>query len=299
MQSHLKSILHSIFDWRFSSVFGAACLFAGFGAMITDKFPYALFLYAIGGIWLLGWWVIEHPAPKRSQDKWTAKQRRQLYLRWFGGIFFIVLTGGLLLWTLNLKKGYELSLLYGVLFPAKDADPPSVCPKDIGADTFKIYLGSDVVMNNRFPFVVIGVQQNDDEKTWRPVLSVDKKNENLAITVDVIASDGVLIARISRNEFTLNQNSIFRTYKERPDEHTLQVTDNNGKQVLYIRYLNPHTLKILGTLFFNLPAAKGIGVAIDEDGLTPLGLNPTGKSSGDCSIIGPGRSGITFNVNAR
>lgn len=52
--------------------------------MIGDKYSVAIVFYAIGAAWLLGWWLREHPASKRRQNrqKWNGMQKKELRLRW-------------------------------------------------------------------------------------------------------------------------------------------------------------------------------------------------------------------------
>jgi hypothetical protein len=50
--------------WKFASVFGVALWFAGIGAMLSDKYIWAFIFYVVGAVWLLGWWLSEHPGPK-------------------------------------------------------------------------------------------------------------------------------------------------------------------------------------------------------------------------------------------
>jgi hypothetical protein len=70
----LTKWLRQLFHWRYSSVFGVGLVFCGVGAMIASKFGIAIVCYLPGGIWLIGWWLTEHPYPKTEKGPGSMEQ---------------------------------------------------------------------------------------------------------------------------------------------------------------------------------------------------------------------------------
>jgi hypothetical protein len=86
------------------------------------------------------------------------------------------------------------------------------------------------------------------------VLSIGKSGSGMTVSAKVFSRDGRIVAQIVDNGFFINPNNFFR--RERPDKSTLVVYDQEGRQVLVVRYLNPSAVKILG--IFNFPGISPI-----------------------------------------
>jgi len=86
------ALAHSIFHWKYTSVLGFGLWLAGIGAMISDKFVVAIFLYTTGGLWLCGWWLIENPAHKPKRASATTKYKKRLVKRWVGVASLVLIT---------------------------------------------------------------------------------------------------------------------------------------------------------------------------------------------------------------
>ena len=70
-----------------------------------------------------------------------------------------------------------------------------------------------------------------------------------------------MVATIENNEFRINPNNYF--YIERPDRHTLIVRDQQNRECLNVRFLNPAAIKVLGV--FEFPTAKIPAIVIDKE----------------------------------
>ena len=78
------------------------------------------------------------------------------------------------------------------------------------------------------------------------------------------SADGTIAAEIVRDKFYINRNNVFR--HARPDRHTLVVYDLQGDEALYIRYVNPTTVKLRGHF-----AYPGYMPVIIDDASTLIG----------------------------
>ena len=207
--------------------------------MIGDKYVAALVFYTIGGAWLVGWWLMEHPSPKMRQNqvRWKKRQTKQIQGRWLGALAAILMTMLMCLWTINLKNKHELLELHGLLVPAHDSNPPNSC--DLSGDELGIYLENNFsVKADRFPLTVIRV-------AGKPTIVLDRDLAGqIVLSVDVRSTDGKIIARLNRNEFTVNQNNYL--FMKRYDPSSLSVTDQDGNEALYARYLNRKAFVLRG-----------------------------------------------------
>jgi len=155
------------------------------------------------------------------------------------------------------------SQMEGLLQPAADPDPPSRCTAPPGMT--KVFLGSDVGSFNASPFdaVILG----------SPVLTINIVEGGLSVDATVTGSDGRVIVQIVRNRFSVNRNNYLR--REIPDKSTLVVTDQYGNQALYVRYLNPHAIRVLG--IFREPPTSGAPdtwvMTVTDDKTTMSGRN--------------------------
>jgi hypothetical protein len=112
-----------------------------------------------------------------------------------------------------------------------------------------LYLGNSrlTASERMFPWVVLAPQ---DRRLRRehPIITIEMdKAKHIAVNLDVLSEDRRVVARIKRNHFWVNPNNVLN--KERPDRSTLVVTDQFGKEVLNIRYLNPHSIHLTGAFY--------------------------------------------------
>lgn len=133
------------------------------------------------------------------------------------------------------------SELHGLLLPANDPTPNNPC-HEIPDGAMLILLGNSASFATRFPHTIIRVKGED-------ILTLTKKDNELAVSVKIFSRDGRIVAEIRDNEFSINPNNYFR--RERPDRHTLIVYDQEDRKVLDVRFINPRTVRFLG--IFNHP----------------------------------------------
>jgi hypothetical protein len=267
----LTDILGHVFGWRFSSVFGVAWWFAGVGAMIGDKYVAALIFYAIGGLWLFGWWLVEHPSPRRreAQQQWTRNQKKQIQKRWFGAMAPIAITAIMCMWTLHLKTENELRQHDGTLYAGSEPSPPNPCAVPDGFLT--IFIGTNASFTSSFPHTVLQINQ---EK----ILAINKGKDGKLYGMFRIFDDrGEILARMPSSP---ENNS---TYWVRPDSRmyrkdlsSLTVYDRRDVEVLDIDFLNSSSVSVRG--IFREPSDPKSKVVITKTEL----ITPSGSRWGNC-----------------
>jgi hypothetical protein len=80
------------------------------------------------------------------------------------------------------------------------------------------------------------------------LLTLHRKGKSVALDANIFDDHGVLIAALDANRPEINQHNALDW--DRPDEHTLTVTDQKKRRVLYVRFENPRTMYIEG-IFYN------------------------------------------------
>jgi hypothetical protein len=156
----------------------------------------------------------------------------------------------------SVKELHEQQEFSGLLSPADDPTPDNAC-RNIrkSADAMLILLGNSASLNPWFPHSVITAKGED-------ILTLNKKDNEIAVSVKIFGRDGRIVAEIRDNEFSINPNNYFR--KERPDKSTLIVYDQEDRKVLDVRFLNPSTVRFLGVL--NYPRSMGPLVISQTEG---------------------------------
>lgn len=257
--------------------------FAGVGGTLADKYTAAYVFYALGGLWLFGWWIAEHPAPKKrmGQTQWKASQLKKIRKRRTGALVSLGVSLAFCWWTVHLQQEHRLNLSEDDLFPASEHDPPYPSRCNPSANDFKIFLGKSMAyFTGQPPYTFVTINNE-------PKLVIEKSRAGLAITTDVLAEDGrTILVRIVKNHFiTTTGGEVLQ--RQRPDRSTLIVLDKYGNTALNVRYLNDKTIKIMGT--FHYPS---VTVTITEDQAAFVGRAKF-FSHGDCFE----NSGIQFGPN--
>jgi hypothetical protein len=90
---------------------------------------------------------------------------------------------------------------------------------------------------------------------------VSKTGDGLAVSAKVFSQDSRIVAEVVDNEFHINPNNFFR--RERPDKHTLIVYDQQGREALNIRFLNPSSVRVSG-IFFHPNRATPLVISQDR-----------------------------------
>ncbi len=158
--------------------------------------------------------------------------------------------------------------LKGLLIPGDEPDPalPSSCYRvhPVPPDALRVYLGGDAGYTTADQVTVLTVRGTD-------LLALRRTSKGLAINAKTFSEDGKIIAEIIDNRFYINPNNFFKMV--RPDSHSITVYDLRNRKVLDIRFINSHSVKVLG--IFQLPGVAP--VIIDEAQLSVGGINITGS----------------------
>jgi len=100
----------------------------------------------------------------------------------------------------------------------------------------------------------------------------------IAISADIYDADKKLIARLKNNQFVVNPNKV-SSMPLRPDQSTLIILDEQGREVLKARYLNAHAFKITGILTIpetgnvvNLDHLPFDNICLGSNGMTDEGM---------------------------
>jgi hypothetical protein len=142
-------------------------------------------------------------------------------------------------------------------------------------DALRVYLGGNA-----------GISHSDDVTVLTGnginLLSLQRTSKGLAINAKTYSDDGKVITEIIDNRFYINPNTAFRI--ERPDIHSLVVYDLQDKKVIDVRYINSHSVRVLG--IFRAPGAPTCIITENE-------LRIVGKLSAEGSCFG-GQRLISF-----
>jgi len=132
------------------------------------------------------------------------------------------------------------------IVPSNEPTPPNPClTRDWKELTFPpetcfLYLGKSLAYTTKDSFDIVVV----DEK---PILSIRRNEYGLFINFKLFDEKGTILVEIIDNKIKKNINN-FCTL-ERPDEHTLRVLDSNNSEKLFVKYLNPSSIFILGDIY--------------------------------------------------
>ncbi len=274
----MLNFLRTFFHWNYSQLF-IGILFGSGVAMITfSHFGPAYIFFAATVCWSLVYWqVSDHLVKKRrelnnasakfqekpKQERRKAAYKKALWSYWTANICPSLVIGfvgvGLIMWAYSAQTDWELSQPDAPLLPATDPDPPTSC-SSIPSNALRVYMKGQLHWATKFPHTVIGFGNEEELKTqqFEKALVLDRRDTQLLISAKVRGRDSKLLATIDNNEFNINTNNALPTHKPRPDKSTLIVHDQEGNEVLNIRYLNPHSVRITGILYFrgmalNLP----------------------------------------------
>lgn len=139
----------------------------------------------------------------------------------------------------------EETAYHGWLLPAADPFPDdNTCtPKGTkqNIDWVDVLLSRGGVVTHADNLTVLQIGE-------RPVIRMERSQRGLSVDVDMVNASGALVARIEKNEWHATPSQI--AYTVRPDRSTLAVYDLNGRELLWLRYMNRTAVKIRG-LFYN------------------------------------------------
>ena len=140
-------------------------------------------------------------------------------------------------------NGSEKDETTGVLTPGNEPTPDIACFDDLPPppDSCILIVGNGVAYSTHFPFTVLRVRDED-------LLSVDKNEYGMWVDAKIYDRDGIVIADIQDNNFEMNLNNNCRI--EQDDQHSLELYDRYDELVLDVEYLNPSTMRFIGTVYY-------------------------------------------------
>lgn len=157
--------------------------------------------------------------------------------------------------------------LEGLLSPGSEPDPPlpESCYRlhQVPPEALRVYLGGNAGYTTADEVTVLSVKGKD-------LLDVRRTTKGLAVNAKTFSEDGKIIAEIIDNRFYINQGNVFRM--ERPDTHSIAIYDVKDRKVLDVRYLNSHSVRVLG--IFQVPGA--LPFVIGDSELIMGGFHSTG-----------------------
>lgn len=166
--------------------------------------------------------------------------------------------------------------LEGLLVPGDQPDPPlpSSCyrAQQVPSDALRVYLGGNAGYTTADQVTALTVKGTD-------ILDLRRTPKGLAINARAFSEDGRIIAEIVDSRFYLNPNNFFRM--DRPDSHSIVVYDLRDRKVLDVRYINPHSVRVLG--IFQVPGA--LPLTIDEAQMSIGGLHFIGSCFSGTRLI--------------
>lgn len=130
------------------------------------------------------------------------------------------------------------SELHGLLIPANEFSPPNSCVDGPRAGV-SIYVGNWIVFT-KDTNAVIKAQGQD-------ILTITKSEGGIWVSARVLSVENQVIAQITNNDFYVNPSNYFCL--TRPNWHTLIVEDPKGNRVLDVYFINPSTIRVIGTFY--------------------------------------------------
>lgn len=241
------------FHWQYSGVLiplflCVAMVMLGLGPTLgTEDWPFwfAYLFFGTALTWTLGYWVtsdfvgLHNPLPtleelianKRVSTMW--EYRGWL---WFGLLSIVVLFLLSVSWVYTVQRWVKLNRRIGILVAARDSPEQWHCGSPRNTDLL-LSLGTVQDSTSFFPYTFLW---SGNER----LLTIDKdKKGHIVLSTKIFGTDGKLLAKIEKGAFEVNEHI---AHFDRPDESTLIVRDDWDKRVLYVRYANPTTVKLLG-----------------------------------------------------
>lgn len=161
---------------------------------------------------------------------------------------------------------YSLLRIYFLIFPKID----KVAENEVNINRFRESLDLGIITPSNEPVPNINIplspkdliillgkttvvaRINEDScqiivKDEIPYLTIKKNIYGLFVDALIFDESGILACTIKNNVIIKNLNNYSTIV--RPDAHTFQIKDSKDRLVLYIKYLNPTTISLIGTFF--------------------------------------------------
>jgi hypothetical protein len=172
--------------------------------------------------------------------------------------------------------GYEMSLLYGRLYPANDKLFGPCAPPTGYVALYAGNVGAQVPLD-MLPMTLV-------EVGGKRVIVLDRGSDgSLVLIADIKDKDDKLIVRMNKKEFRVNPNNYFDVYHSRSE---LRITDQAGDVALDARYNNDRIFSVRGKLYVN-------GRLVDFSSRVAVGSRSV---SNICFSLSPGLKGQKLAV---
>ncbi len=135
--------------------------------------------------------------------------------------------------------------VYGELRPANDPTPANACDKvPRSIDTVLVLLGNDVIGFSRYGKYQV-LQIGDCE-----AVSLERTASGIFLNAQLQDIDDNKVVTITENKIEALMGINYKT-SQSTDRASLTVSNKNGMELFYARFLNPHAIKIRGILGCN------------------------------------------------
>ncbi|MGO8951909.1 MAG: hypothetical protein ACLPWS_15560 [Rhodomicrobium sp.] len=153
------------------------------------------------------------------------------------------------------------------LVPGDQPTPAMACNRH--GDELNIFLGNSVFGASNFPFVPVQIK-------GKPAIILDKNQDGSVFTTfDIKDMAGHILAQVQRNNVFIPP--LHSYMQPRQDLHSITVSDEYGKAVLKIDYVNKQAIRITGEIY-----SDGVGIIISDDQIFLLNNRSTFSSVSIC-----------------
>lgn len=144
----------------------------------------------------------------------------------------------------NNRKAENNQKLRAYLIPANEPSLDTRICRHIAppANAIIIFLGNSVAYTSGDVLNLIKDKNNN-------LLYIKKTPNGILINATLYDKDGKEAVRINNNVVTAKASNIYEP--QTPDPHTLQIFNDTNDLILYVRYINPKAIKILGKFWFS------------------------------------------------
>jgi hypothetical protein len=241
--------MRGLFHWNYSGeliffFIGLAIAMIGVGLSTEPYrilFRISYFSLVFAFIWGVGWWLSSEFLQRRKSMDAVSRASYRAW-QWIPLLLMCLMFFGSAMLTHQIELSRELSLTHGWLTPANDPDPTKSACENVPKEALRVYLGTSEMYVNGISGDLITVKLKAPASTYHFSIERDPKGR-ISVSGDVYGSDQKIIATIDHNNFTLGKGILDA---ERKDESTLRVIDEYKYEVLNIRYLNSHAVRMTG-----------------------------------------------------
>jgi hypothetical protein len=198
---------------------------------------------------ILQWNQIGRPTKKQLASNQGKRLWREFLLKKFGALVLLFVIGTIASYfTFKEQRIHELSQFNGVLYPANDPDPPTLCT--IPDSALRVFVGKSTIFSEGQHIRVIARQRSEPLEDI-VLLGIERtSNGTLALTAHIVGEDQKVIMDIDSNHFEVNRNMILDSLSPpRPDLSTIVLKDEYGNK-LKVRFINKHSVTFQGKVYY-------------------------------------------------